>query len=230
MTAGLINRTMKILTTILLLFLSISSALAEEAGTPPDLKEYDVEVILFEDAHARYMSSQTWDQPQPQNDGGIIEKTGEDVDARQHDPTNFKSIKPSILKAKYKRMNASSEYKVLFYGAWRQPGLDKNKAFEIDINDLKNAHKSKSKNTLTGRFKLVLARYLHLYTDLQYHRDSVAPVTDEQQDNTGIRHDVYPLKNHRRMRSKELHYIDHPLVGMLVQINPVKQKDDKKSQ
>lgn len=34
----------------------------------------------------------------------------------------------------------------------------------------------------------------------------------------------YPIVSHRRMRSKELHYIDHPLVGILVQINPVKKK------
>ena len=31
----------------------------------------------------------------------------------------------------------------------------------------------------------------------------------------------YTLQSHRRMRSKELHYIDHPLVGILIQINPV---------
>ena len=36
--------------------------------------------------------------------------------------------------------------------------------------------------------------------------------------------DYYPIKNHRRMRSKVLHYIDHPLVGILVQINPVKKQ------
>jgi hypothetical protein len=26
------------------------------------------------------------------------------------------------------------------------------------------------------------------------------------------------------MRSKELHFVDHPLVGILIQINPVKKK------
>lgn len=32
---------------------------------------------------------------------------------------------------------------------------------------------------------------------------------------------VVALAQHRRMRSKELHYIDHPLMGMLIYINPI---------
>ncbi|MDH3450858.1 MAG: peptidoglycan binding protein CsiV, partial [Gammaproteobacteria bacterium] len=31
----------------------------------------------------------------------------------------------------------------------------------------------------------------------------------------------YPVRYHRRMRSSELHYIDHPLVGILILVTPV---------
>jgi hypothetical protein len=41
------------------------------------------------------------------------------------------------------------------------------------------------------------------------------------QDDISVSTNIFHMKNHRRMRSKELHYIDHPLVGMLIQINPV---------
>ena len=34
--------------------------------------------------------------------------------------------------------------------------------------------------------------------------------------------DTVQLKQRRRMRSKEIHYIDHPLMGVLVRISPVK--------
>ena len=49
---------MKILTTIFLLFLIVSHAHAEdihvdETTAAKDLKEYDVEIIIFEDKHAR---------------------------------------------------------------------------------------------------------------------------------------------------------------------------------
>ncbi len=162
----------------------------------------------------------------------------------------FQPIKPEILNKQYKRINVSSEYNVLFYSAWRQAGLDKNNAFEINITELENAHISKSENTLSGTFKLVLSRYLHIYNQLDYQR-VVAAVAQgsavmsmdgrpwlhygaKSQEGGAINElnqlNIYPLNSHRRMRSKELHYIDHPLVGMLIQINPVEKTIKTKDQ
>ena len=209
----------------LLLLISTTNTIAEEIAPIPDLKEYDVEVIIFEDAHARYLNSQSWNQAIQHTDENTID---EDIDKDiGKNPANFEPIKPSILSNKYKRVSNSSEYNVLFYGAWRQPGLDKNKAFEIDINDLENKHVSKSSNKLTGKFKLVLARYLHIYNELEYQRELIA-ATENTEKKTEINDEIYPLKSHRRMRSKELHYIDHPLVGMLIQINPVEKQEEEK--
>ena len=229
---------MKTLTTICLLFFIVSHAHAEDldadaASPASDLKVYDVEIIIFEDSHARYIKSETWDQ---------YARTTEQLSAARKtnttNKTDFKSIKPAILRQQYKRINASPEYNVLFYGAWRQPGLEKSKAFAININDLKSSHKNKSGNTLTGTFKLVLARYLHIYNHLNYQR-KITATTDSKITTTGNNasgkqseiisnnltpnNGLYPLNSHLRMRSKELHYIDHPLVGMLIQINPVKK-------
>jgi len=228
---------MKILITLLLLTFTTSQVTAEEADPVNDLKEYDVEIIIFEDTHARYLSSQSWDQAiQNTDEINTIEsptKITEIKEIKEY-PANFKSITPSILTAKYKRISASSEYNVLFYGAWRQPGLDKDQAFEIDINDLENIHINMSENSLSGTFKLVLARFLHIYNELVYHRkptlnaENTIETTEKTIETTTetaeIADEIYPLKSHRRMRSKELHYIDHPLVGILIQINPVKKK------
>lgn len=35
---------------------------------------------------------------------------------------------------------------------------------------------------------------------------------------------IIVLRQHRRMRSKELHYIDHPLMGILLFITPIQDK------
>ncbi|RKZ79886.1 MAG: hypothetical protein DRQ35_03350 [Gammaproteobacteria bacterium] len=234
---------MKILTTIFLLFLTLDHANADDANADnisaaKDLKEYDVEIIIFEDAHARYLKSETWDQK-----ATTEEQQSATTKKNKISTTGFKSIKPAILKKQYKRINGSSEYNVLFYGAWRQAGLDKNKAFEININKLKSSHTDKSENNLSGTFKLVLARYLHIYNQLNYHRkitettdpETTAANPDEGEEQTEVvsnglvpNNGIYPLNSHRRMRSKELHYIDHPLVGMLIQINPVKKKKETK--
>ena len=221
---------MKIQTTILLLFLIISHAHAEDnhvddTTATKDLKEYDVEIIIFEDAHARYLKSETWNQ-----NTDTAEQQSAATKTNKINPTSFKSIKPAILKKQYRRINSSSEYNVLFYGAWRQAGLEKSKAFEININKLKSSHTDKSRNSLTGTFKLVLARYLHIYNQLNYQRKITATDSAASEKQTGVlsndmvpHNGLYPLNSHRRMRSKELHYIDHPLVGMLIQINPVEK-------
>ena len=234
---------MKIIPVILLLILSINIAQAEE-GIAPKLIEYDVEVIILEDAHARYINSEYWhenpdlDIPVTETDAGteISEKNNNEKMKKG----NFRTIKPVILGQEYKRINNSSEYNVLFYGAWRQAGLDENNAFEIKIEDLDNTHKTKSENSITGQLKLVLSRYLHIYGELDYQRpvdpssidnksnddtsgnNAVTATTEENQGVIVKTENNYPINIHRRMRSKELHYIDHPLVGMLIQINPVK--------
>lgn len=151
----------------------------------------------------------------------------------------YKILKPKILSSEYKRINGLSEYNILFYSAWRQTGLDAANAFEIDINELVNAHTNKSENTISGNLKVVLARYLHFYANLDYQRiddkkninldtavttrDSSAPAIETNEDLISMQ--SYPMQMHRRMRSKELHYIDHPLLGILIQINPVETKE-----
>jgi len=130
---------------------------------------------------------------------------------------------------------------VLFYGSWQQTGLNAEKTFEIDIQELENTHEATSENTITGNFKLVLARYLHIYSKLNYQRKLEHTDIEQTTENTEatipstettvLEYKNYPINNHRRMRSKVLHYIDHPLLGMLIQINPVKaQKKRPKNQ
>jgi len=238
---------MKKLPILLLLIITTGTAQAEE-GIIPKLIEYDVEIIIFEDPHARYINSEYW-HVNPDLISPLSETAESNTDELKRN--NFKTIKPVILGQEYRRINNSSEFNVLFYGAWRQTGLDENKAFEIKIEDLENTHKARSENTITGQLKLVLSRYLHIYGDLDYQRPidlnsignesnddtsgiNTAPVTTGENQGVIIKtENNYPINIHRRMRSKELHYIDHPLIGMLIKINPVKppvENTDKKKE
>lgn len=117
---------------------------------------------------------------------------------------------------------------------------------------------SKSGNVLhelEGEIKIVLSRFLHVYTDLLLLKpvtlSPVEPVPQTRNSNAaGSSHDPLAayrvdwtrqaqtddpdiisgadetlyginIKAHRRMRSGELHHIDHPLLGILIQIKPV---------
>jgi len=229
---------MKILFTLLLLLISISTTHAEEGIIKKPLK-YDIEVIIFEDANARYINSEylaedallTETATEAGDPGSTLGKTT----AKELNKPVYKNIKPEMLNNEYKRINNSKEYNVLFYGSWRQTGLEEKKAFDLNIEELKNTHKISSENNITGNFKLILARYLHIYTELVYQRNPVNRSTEEvstssetseqTSEHTTLENTNYPINMHRRMRSKELHYIDHPLVGILIQINPVKAEE-----
>lgn len=70
---------------------------------------------------------------------------------------------------------------------------------------------------LDGTVTVALGRYLHVYTDLALTKPSLAG---------GGALQTYFFKAHRRMRSRKLHYIDHPKMGMLVLITPYEPEDD----
>ena len=83
---------------------------------------------------------------------------------------------------------------------------------------------------LEGKITIALSRYLHTYTDLILRRPRL--LADSLLDNpvqakylaahaadTRILNN-HILREHRRMRSKNLHYIDSPEFAMLVLITP----------
>ena len=135
------------------------------------------------------------------------------------------------------KLKRSSRYNVLLHQSWQQIGLDNTDAVSIgvdtseieneDIEIFSTGHKpaktdnKKLKSSIQGSIKLVLGRYLHVHTDLHYKRinklyrsDSPALYNEK--------YDEFSIKSQRRMRSNELHYIDHPLLGILVIVTPIK--------
>jgi Peptidoglycan-binding protein, CsiV len=89
---------------------------------------------------------------------------------------------------------------------------------------------------LEGKITIALSRYLHTYTDLVLRRPrlTVDPkLRNVAQDrylaaysaDTRILNN-HSLKEHRRMRSKTLHYLDNPEFAMLILITPYKAPED----
>lgn len=80
-------------------------------------------------------------------------------------------------------------HRILFHQAWRQTAGGRRSNRWFGIDG----------PGLTGVVRLTRGRYLHVDTDLTVG---------------GIR-----TRDHRRMRSGELHHIDHPRVGILVRVD-----------
>jgi hypothetical protein len=108
----------------------------------------------------------------------------------------------------WSRFRNSRNYRPLYHVAWRQQVVNPDDAKALYISlppedgqpaGLLNPAK------LEGSIKMGVKRYLHIAADLQLRQ-----YRDGQLVN-------YPLKIQRRMRSGKLHYIDHPVLGILVQ-------------
>jgi hypothetical protein len=99
-------------------------------------------------------------------------------------------------------MRRSRAYQPLAHIGWTQPGFARNAAKYLSVSTLVPASSG-----LQGQIALSRGRYLHLTLDL---------VLDSQADSS----QRYVLRQTRRMRSNERHYIDSPKFGVIALITP----------
>ena len=160
----------------------------------------------------------------------------------------FKTLaaKDYQLKDDVAKIRESDRYKLLLHTGWRQPGLAQNDVVSVYINHAvaenegqttadapaspapgQSATAEQPVNAVARIEALVsvaLSRYLHLDAEMLYKQkldSSTVDMFDSAflEDRAGKDNTFY-IKQNRRMRSKETHYIDHPKFGMLVRITP----------
>ena len=227
----------KYIVAVLGLTVLTANSYAEQTG-------YEVELIIYEDATRRYIESEDWSY----NDR--LNQTNDAI-------LNAESLKPdaqfrelswdgAVLSSALQKIQESPGLNVLLTRRWRQTGLDRDKAYAVEIvaqipqqagdtaadNNLSNEEGALTLNQLNsesgavnapilpaasinGYVRLVMSRYLHFEVNLEYSR----PQLDE---NRSYVYKSFPVVSERRMKSKEVHYIDHPLVGIIMLATPYK--------
>ena len=103
-------------------------------------------------------------------------------------------------------------------------------ALELQLLEQQSATAHQGLYEFEGKITIALSRYLHAYTDLVFRRprlsaDSVADNPIQDRYLAAYAADTRILNNHslkerRRMRSKNLHYLDNPEFAMLILITP----------
>ena len=280
---------------------------ADTAATPngnaataaQDQNRYRVEMVFFTFNSSDNFNQEEWRQGLPQPDLAHAL----DLFGGQSSP-GFKVLPPSAyeLDAAAKRLQASGRYTVIGHVAWEQPGLDIKQAIPVVITGgadygplypqlmqprfIMRAGQAveipapQHLYQLYGTVKVVLSRYLHLYTDLVLRvptqpqdipvqtqagqagltapaapgqtspTDQNAPlasnttaanpagqpvnvqtrqvedvpvIADPQHAQPapgGTLTEVHIIE-HRRTRSRQLNYVDHPMLGILFEIWPI---------
>lgn len=188
-------------------------------------RDYQVEVVLFENVDGRDLTA-----------GGLYyPKLGRGLrlGSEKAIAADFVPLEQGLsLAENAQSIAASRRYRLIRHLAWRQPGLEEKVAIPVRISlgetlplflpesDSDYLHfipasaqasdtRDRKINTSTvyGSITVYLGRFLHMDTQL------VFTDTETQQS--------FRLLQSRKMRSRELHYIDNPRFGILTRILPI---------
>lgn len=197
---------------------------------------YQIEIIIFGQNH----SATTVREPIPKNTyiPHSLTAVKLSIDGVSHlkygSSTAFKMLGDHqfSLKSHYNKLSGNPAYSPIMHVAWRQPIGYRKKGFKVKIEggkvfiaqaentgspDDENSTSAPQSNQqlkeISGIVIVKRGRYFHIATDLLYRHKETAAADSELK--------VYRMKSSRRMKSRELHYIDHPMFGLLVYIRKI---------
>ena len=156
--------------------------------------------------------------------GGIIDPGA--IDGDEPEPatgragSTFRVLRSDELELRgaLQRLQRDGDYTPLAHGGWVQATYPPEQAIPIDLSLLGTVNP-------VGTVQLHLSRFLHVTVDLVYR----APYEPPPQQAAPVADDVlreltlplrYALRIQRRVRSGEVHYLDHPAIGLLVVVTP----------
>jgi hypothetical protein len=132
-----------------------------------------------------------------------------------------------ILKNEARMLEKNAGYKVLVHQSWRQI-LKGNKT--INWVDIRGGYAWAGHQQLEGSLGFSKGRFLHVHSDLHLNQFPSIQSTSSQrakqnllsagQSLVPIVETRYSLTQRRKMRSNELHYLDHPKLVLLVKVIP----------
>lgn len=220
----------------IILFLTVGTAYAEE------VRYYDIEMIIFESLDERAKLSESWKHEIEMDIPPLAVELGQPYPGpipREFDPKlayKLLSSNQFQLQEEAKLLTESRNYRILLHTGWRQPGMSEKTVLPVHINQSAVNSETQTRTSLNGYIKIILSRYLHADINLAYTTN--IPLATTATPARILNNDylttidlpkpiVYLLKQTRKMRSKEVHYIDHPVLGVLVLATPYEGKARK---
>ena len=156
-----------------------------------DERWYNVEMVIFANASEEARTAESW-----RDDGSVPDlSTAVPIGSRGVAPVSPSAYR---LRGIWQALRASPGYQPLRHLAWTQRGTSARSAPDVLVGD-------SPADPVRGVVQVSRGRFLHVNVDLLL------------QDVDGS----YRFKTKRRMRSNELHYLDHPMFGLVVVITPL---------
>ncbi len=201
-----------ILSAASLLSLTLFSSVSFAASTPV----YKIEVIVFESLNLKGWTEEYWPEdtalPDTSNSTNLFSNNKKPLWIRNSGKEL--SGKANILNKK--------GYRVLFHQAWTQAAYPNKNAPKVLIES-----SSQYGSNMLGTVRLYKTRFAHVDFDLELERRIPSKIMDSFAENQNLASNSLPskwrfnLKESRKIRPGELHYLDHPLFGVIVKVNPI---------
>lgn len=154
------------------------------------------------------------------------------------------------LMAEAEKINSSDSRRLLAHIGWVFPGLSQEQAISVHFNQTVPATQNTIEGaaaidarvleggtlvggTLDALIRISLARYLRVETDVLFSLDEIAGEENSLLNENDVEGEAeasptpryfHAQQLRRRIRSTELHYLDHPVLGMLIMFTPHETK------
>ena len=167
-------------------------------------RKYDVQVLIFSRITPKALQSQQWPVVSDVNSTTT-------VDEPQHPAFDLAREKKALQK--------NPEYTILLDSHWQESWNGENATITIPLSSSNNQSK------LHGSMNITLGHYFDVDTKLLLSEPT--PLLQKLTPSGFFNHWNQPyfnfqLSENRRMRSNELNYLEHPLLGVLIKIIPIK--------
>ena len=177
---------------------------------------YKIEVIVFESLALSGWTEEYW----PEDTELPNTSQSSSVFNTNHKPLWIRNATTELTN-KADALNRKG-YRVLFHQAWTQAAYPNKNAHKVLIEGNSNYGTS-----FLGTVRLYKTRYAHVDFDLEFER----LIPQKVRDVFAKQHNIntsdlanswrFDVQESRKIKPTELHYIDHPLFGILVQITPI---------
>jgi hypothetical protein len=189
--------------TALFLWLALVPPVSAAATPPADL--YQVEIVVFQTNLPYLEGDELWT-----NDVVNTKLPGLDKAVELPDM-------PSPASPLWKvagTLEAGGDYRVLAHKRWVVPADPQASAKWIYLSSI-----GVGGLELQGTLRFYQSRFLHVDVELLLREPAMRASATSQPDDNGPR--IYRIGEHRRIKSGQINYFDHPRFGALLEVEPV---------
>ncbi|WP_051678522.1 CsiV family protein [Thiomicrospira pelophila] len=192
---------------------------AEDEKAPPKVQ---IEVIVFQSLALRGWTEEYWPDilalPDTEN---ATQFNAEDGYARLLTAESF------TLNEEVEKMTTEKGYDVLAHFAWRQNALSREEALPVLVDQFVQQRRLES-SILFGTIRMYQERFPHVQVNLEIDRQIPQAVLERFTEHQHLDIDWitegwrFQINESRRVRFGEIHYLDHPIFGVLIKVDRVK--------